>query len=66
MEQILKKIMLREMNTDIIGDTNCLSHDFYNVAVWSPEQGLHDEEQCKECGVIRPLDPQDVNEVEVY
>lgn len=65
MLQRLKKFMLREMKTETVGETECVEHEYVPVPVMDFWKGLHDEEQCIRCKVVKPLDPFDNNLVEV-
>lgn len=60
-----KKLMLRDMHTDVIGDTECINHNYQSKSVWDISRGLHDEDICIRCDSVKPLDPIDNNTVEV-
>ena len=53
------------MHTDVIGDTECINHNYQSKSVWDISRGLHDEDICIRCDSVKPLDPIDNNTVEV-
>ena len=59
-----KKLMLRYMNTDLEGKTDCLEHR-YDKIVYDLNVGGRWTNECVDCGKIKPLDPKDNNTVEV-
>mgnify|MGYP001568286932 CR=1 FL=1 len=59
----MRKLMLRDMHTEVEGKTECIEHD-YSKEVLNLDKGRFDTE-CSNCGEIKPLDPIDNNTVEV-
>ena len=59
-----KKLMLRNMNTDLEGKTECIEHR-YEKKVYNLDVGGRWEDICIDCGKVKPLDPKDNNTVEV-
>ena len=60
--QNIRKLMVRDMHTELEGKTECLKHDYKDVIDMDKETI---EERCKNCDALKPLDPVDNNTVEV-
>ena len=61
----IRKLMLRDMHTETLGETECIEHDYTKKVLTLTESGKRYDTECSNCGAIKPLDPIDNNTVEV-
>ena len=60
-----RKLMIDDMHTDLVGDTQCITHNFGEVLSFAYDVGYVREQVCGNCGSIKPLDPIDNHTYEV-
>ena len=61
----IKKLMLRDMHTETLGELDCIEHDYSKKVLTLTESGKQYNDECSRCGAVKPLDPIDNNTVEV-
>ena len=61
----IKKLMLRDMHTETLGELDCIEHRYDKKVLTLNELVKQWNDECSICGSIKPLDPIDNNTVEV-